>query len=84
MHWDIVHNPQKYPEMVCVCVYVCGGGYEWVFFKGKAETMDKGESTKSRGSYQERENGSGDSLGDKSVAHTKNEAVPKSLLAFTV
>lgn len=63
--------------MVCVGVGMCG------FFIVIAVMMDKEESTKSRGCYQGKESGSGDSLGDKSMAHSKNEAIPKRSLALT-
>lgn len=54
------------------------------FFIAIAGMMDKGESRKSRGCYQKWESGSGDSLGDKSMTHSKTEALPKRLLYFTV
>ena len=57
---------------MCVCVGedTCG------FFIAITGMMDKGESNKSGGCYLEKESGSGDSLGDKSMARSKNKAAP--------
>ena len=52
------------------------------FFVVIAVMMDKEESTKSRGCYQGKESESGYSLGDKSIAHSKNKAIPKRSLAL--
>ncbi len=68
--------------MVYLCVSVSELEWGWGGIPGM---MDKGESTKStksRECYLERENGSGDSLGDKSMVLSKDEAVPERLFAF--